>query len=476
MFMNTVLIVVCVILSAGIGLLLGIVFLSRKNRIKEQRIVELETQSQGSEKILNEIRQQVNNKDEIIEKMRRDLSAVEQSKTSAETKLEEALKNVEEQKKLLERAEEKLTTTFQALSGESLKSNNKAFIELAKETLETVLTKAKGDFGEKEESVKNIVNSLNDALKRYEQQVSELEKKRAADYGGLENQIKTLVMTNQQLQKETGNLVTALRRPEVRGRWGEVTLKRVVELSGMSEHCDFTEQVSVSTDEGRLRPDMIVHLPASREIVIDSKVSLDAFIDATTVTDEDQRKALIVKHSQHVRNHMKALTNKKYWDQFSQTPEFVVMFIPGESFLSAVLSVDHTLIEDGMENKVIIATPTTLIALLRAVAFGWRQEQIAKHAQEIATLGKEIYDRFEPFLGHVNKTGNYLSQATVSFNKMIMSLERRVMVSVRKFKELGAAGDKELPEAQPIEQIPMKAQEKNDTSENVEENDADDIK
>jgi Uncharacterized protein conserved in bacteria len=317
---------------------------------------------------------------------------------------------------------------------------------------------------------------LNDALKRYEQQVSELEKKRAADYGGLENQIKTLVMTNQQLQKETGNLVTALRRPEVRGRWGEVTLKRVVELSGMSEHCDFTEQVSVSTDEGRLRPDMIVHLPASREIVVDSKVSLDAFIDATAVTDEDQRKALITKHSQHVRNHMKALTNKKYWDQLSQAPEFVVMFIPGESFLSAALSVDHTLIEDGMENKVIIATPTTLIALLRAVAFGWRQEQIAKHAQEIATLGKEIYDRFEPFLGHVNKTGNYLSQATVSFNKMIMSLERRVMVSVRKFKELGAAGDKELPEAQPIEQIPMKAQEKNDTSENAEENDAEDIK
>lgn len=456
--MNTVLIMLCVILSAGIGLLFGVIFSSRKNRAKEQRIVELETQSQGTEKIINEIRQQVINKDEIIDKVRRDLSVVEQSKTSAETKLEEAVKSVGEQKKLLERAEEKLTTTFQALSGESLKSNNKAFIELAKETLETVLTKAKGDFGEKEESVKNIVSSLNDALKRYEQQVNELEKKRAADYGGLENQIKTMVLTNQQLQKETGNLVTALRRPEVRGRWGEVTLKRVVELSGMSENCDFTEQVSVTTEDGRLRPDMLVHLPANREIVVDSKVSLDAFIDAAEVTDEEQRKTLIIKHSQHVRNHMKALTNKKYWDQFSQTPEFVVMFIPGESFLSAALSVDHTLIEDGMENKVIIATPTTLIALLRAVAFGWRQEQIAKHAQEIATLGKEIYDRFEPFLGHVNKTGNYLSQATVSFNKMIMSLERRVMVSVRKFKELGAAGDKELPEAQPIEQIPMKAQ------------------
>ncbi len=456
--MNIALIVICIVLSVGIGLLAGIVIAFRKNREKDHRIIELESSAQGAEKVISEIRQQVIGKDEIIERMRREISNIEQAKTTAETKLDEAVRNVEEQKKLLERAEEKLTTTFQALSGESLKSNNKAFIELAKETLETVLSKAKGEFGEKEESVKNIVSSLTDALKRYEHQVNELEKKRASDYGGLENQIKTLVLTNQQLQKETGNLVTALRRPEVRGRWGEVTLKRVVELSGMSEHCDFTEQVSVTTEEGRLRPDMLVHLPANREIVVDSKVSLDAFIDAISVTDEEQRKVLIERHSQHVRNHMKALTNKKYWDQFSQAPEFVVMFIPGESFLSSALSVDHTLIEDGMENKVIIATPTTLIALLRAVAFGWRQEQIAKHAQEIATLGKEIYDRFEPFLGHVNKTSGYLSQTTVSFNKMIQSLEGRVMVSVRKFKELGAAGDKELPEIQPIEQIPMKAQ------------------
>jgi len=472
--MNIVLIAICIALSAGIGLLIGFVVASRKDHEKDHRITELQTQAQGAEKIATEIRQQLSNKEDAISQIRRDIVALEQAKTAAETKLEEATKNIEEQKKLLERAEEKLTTTFQALSGESLKSNNKAFIDLAKETLETVLSKAKGDFGEKEESVKNIVSSLNEALKRYEQQVGELEKKRAADYGSLENQIKTMVLTNQQLQKETGNLVTALRRPEVRGRWGEVTLKRVVELSGMSEHCDFTEQVSVTTEDGRSRPDMIVHLPASREIVVDSKVSLDAYIDATTVTDEEQRKGLIEKHSQHVRNHMKALMNKKYWEQFAQVPEFVVMFIPGESFLSAALSVDHTLIEDGMENKVIIATPTTLIALLRAVAFGWRQEQIAKHAQEIATLGKEIYDRFEPFLGHVNKTGGYLSQATVAFNKMVMSLERRVMVSVRKFKELGAAGDKELPEAEPIEQIPMKAQGQDDGKDNLIENDVDD--
>lgn len=468
--MNAILVVLCIILSIGIGFLVGFVLMYIKNRSKDKLIVELQTGSQSTEKLLNELRGQISFKEEILEKLRKENVRIEQVKTSAETKLEGSMHNVEEQKKLLEKAEEKLTTTFQALSGESLKSNSKAFIELAKGTLEAVLGKAKGEFGEKEESIKNIVTNLSDALKRYEQQVSELEKKRSSDYGSLDAQIKAVLSANQQLQKETGNLVTALRRPEVRGRWGEVTLKRVVELSGMTERCDFTEQVSVTTEEGFLRPDMIVHLPASREIVVDSKCSLNDFIDATSVTDEEQRKALIDKHAQHLRNHMKNLSNKKYWEQFEKVPEFVVMFIPGESFLSAALSVDHTLIEDGMENHVIIATPTTLIALLRAVAFGWRQEQIAKHAQEIANLGKEIYDRFEPFLEHINKTGNYLSQATVSFNKMIMSLERRVLVSVKKFKDLGATGDKELPEIQPIEQIPMRTQGKeNNSDDNIEE-------
>lgn len=456
--MDAWIILIIVVLAILVGYFIGYILTSLKNRKKDENISKLQMQNQATEQLIDELRQQATSKEESIEKLRNDMSSIQQAKATSDTKLEEALRNVDEQKKLLERAEEKLTTTFQALSGESLKSNNKAFIELAKGTLETVLSKAKGDFGEKEESIKNIVGSLGEALKRYEQQVSALEQKRASDYGGLDNQIKSLLVANQQLQKETGNLVTALRRPEVRGRWGEVTLKRVVELSGMSEHCDFTEQVSVSTDEGRLRPDMVVHLPVNREIVVDSKASLDAYIDAASSNDDDQKKILIEKHAQQVRIHMKMLSGKKYWDQFSKAPEFVVMFIPGESFLSAALSIDHTLIEDGMENRVIIATPTTLIALLRAVAFGWRQEQIAKHAQEIANLGKEIYDRFEPFLGHINRTGSYLSQATVSFNRMIMSLERRVLVSVKKFKELGAAGDKELLEVQPIEQIPMKVQ------------------
>jgi DNA recombination protein RmuC len=443
------------------GMIFGITVMYLAYRKKDDLLAELKGKIQIFEKTVDGLKSQISEKESNIGAIRNSLESAQHAKAVAETRLDEAGKSIEEQKKLLERAEEKMSTTFKALSGDSLKSNNKAFVELAKQTLETVLGKAKGEFGEKEESIKNIVTSLDQALKRYEQQVGELEKKRATDYGSLENQIKTLMMTNQQLQKETGNLVTALRRPEVRGRWGEVTLKRVVELSGMSERCDFTEQVSVTTEAGRLRPDMIVHLPAEREIVVDSKVSLDAFIDAVSCDEDSQKKVLIEKHAQHVRSHMKALSAKKYWDQFTKAPEFAVMFIPGESFLSAALSVDSTLIEDGMENRVIIATPTTIIALLRAVAFGWRQEQIAKHAQEIANLAKEVYDRFEPFLGHINKTSGYLSQATVSFNKMVMSLERRVMISVRKFKDLGATGGKELPELQPIEQIPMKSQLEN---------------
>lgn len=456
--MNILIFVISIILAISSGLLLGWIFFQAKSRAKANDVTGLQAQIQSADKVAEELRQQIVQRDTLIEKIRGELVLAQQAKTSAETKLEETLKSVEEQKKILERAETKLTTTFQALSGESLKSNNTAFIELAKSTLETVLSNAQGQLGKKEESIKSIVSSLDEALKRYQQQISDLEKKRASDYGSLESQINALLLANQQLQKETGNLVTALRRPEVRGRWGELTLKRVVELSGMSEHCDFNEQVSVDTDDGRLRPDMIVHLPTKREIVVDSKVSLDAYIDAVSVSNNEQRKILIEKHGQQVRKHMKVLSNKSYWDQLPATPEFVVMFIPGESFLSAALSVDPTLIEDGMESRVIIATPTTLIALLRAVAFGWRQEQIAKNAQEIANIGKEIYDRFQPFLEHINKTGNYLSQATVSFNKMVMSLERRVMVSVRKFKDLGAAGDKELPDIQPIEQIPMQQQ------------------
>lgn len=455
-------------LALGSGLILGYFLATIKHRKDDSELAAARARLSMSDSAISELRSSIAEKEARIETLRASLEAAQHDKAVTKTRLDEAMKSMEEERRLLASAEAKLTTTFQALSGESLKSNNRAFLELAKESLGIVLSDAKGELTKKEESIKNIVKPLEEALFKYEAQIGELERSRISAYANLENQIRTLVSSEAQLQKETGNLVSALRRPEVRGRWGEVTLKRVVELAGLSEHCDYTEQVSVETDEGRLRPDMVVHLPNDREIVIDSKVSLDAYLDAVACQDQEKRQGLIAKHAQQVKRHMKTLSEKGYWEQFPKAPEFVVMFMPGESFLAAALDIDGALIEQGMETRVIIATPTTLIALLRAIAFGWRQERLAKNSQQIAALGKEIYDRFQPFIEHMNRLGLNISQAVGSFNKMAMSLERRVMVSVRKFKELGASGDKDLPEIEQVEQIPMKAQDHHETGDMAE--------
>lgn len=447
------------IVSFAFGIVLGAFIVSTRYHRSAGAYAALTGKAEAQEASIAEFRRSLADKEAAAAEMREALQAARQDKAVAETRLAEAARNIDEQRLLLNDAQAKLTTAFQALSGESLKSNNKAFLELARESLGIVMGEAKSEFAKKEESIRNIVKPLEEALVKYETHISELERSRLAAYTGLEGQIRSLVTAEAQLQKETGNLVAALRRPETRGRWGEVTLKRVVELAGMSEHCDYTEQASVDTDEGRSRPDMIVHLPNERDIVIDSKVSLDAYLDAVPCQDAEKRAAFIARHCQQVRRHMRMLSEKSYWDQFPKAPEFVVMFMPGESFLAAALDVDNTLIEEGMKARVIIATPTTLIALLRAIAFGWRQERLAKNAQQIAVIGKELYDRFQPFLEHVNRVGSSLSQAGESFNRMVRSLESRVMVSIRKFKELGAAGDKDLPELQQMEEISLKSSE-----------------
>lgn len=388
--------------------------------------------------------------------LQKEILSLQTAKAVAETKFEESKKHLQEQQRILQDAQEKLTTTFQAIAGESLKSNNQAFVELAKQTLEATLQEAKGDMGRKEESIKSIIGPLQDSLKRYEAELKEIEGKRSTAYGSLEAQIHSLITTQQQLQKEAGNLVTALRRPEVRGRYGEVTLRRVAELAGMSDRCDFTEQVTTETEEGRIRPDMIVHLPGEREIVIDSKIALDAYLDAVACEDEDKKRDCLVRHAQQVRRHMKSLSGKNYWDQFENAPEFVIMFMPGEAFLNAALDLDQEIVEDGMKSRVILATPTTLIALLRAIAYGWRQEQITQNAQVVAELGKQLYDRFAKFVEHLNSTGNSLNQTITNFNQMVGSFEKRVLPNVRKFKELGATGNEEIESLDSIEQAPRR--------------------
>ena len=273
-------------------------------------------------------------------------------------------------------------------------------------------------------------------------------------YSGLTEHLKTLSSTQQQLQKETANLVTALRKPQVRGRWGEMTLRRVVELAGMSEHCDFAEQVTTDIEDGRQRPDLIVRLPADREIVVDAKVPLEAYLDAVAADTEDARKEAMTRHASHVRAHMNALADKRYWAQFTKAPEFVVMFIPGESFFGAAVDAEHSLIEDSLEKRVVLATPTTLIALIRAIAYGWRQEQIVKNTQEISDLGKQLYDRMKILVEHISDIGKGLEKANNSYNSAVGSMETRVLPSVRRFKELGAASSADIPIVKVVEITP----------------------
>jgi DNA recombination protein RmuC len=392
---------------------------------------------------------------EDLASVRDQLSSESQLRVAAETKLKETELNLEEQRKLLGEATARLTDTFGALSAEALKSNNQAFLALAKSTFETIQTHAKGDIESRQKAIDGLVAPLKESLDKYEKQVIEMEKSRESAYGRLDEQLKNLAGTNQQLQKETGSLVTALRSPQVRGRWGEMTLRRTAELAGMVEHCDFVEQESVTTDEGRQqRPDMIVNLPGGRRIAIDAKVPLQAFLDAAAATNEEERHAQLARHAQLVRGHMNQLASRGYSEQFDFSPEVVVLFLPGESFFAAALEEDRSLIEDAMERRVILSTPTTLIALLKAIAYGWRQEQMAENAQAISELGKQLYDRIKTFVDHFESVGGALGRAVDSYNKATGSLESRVLPSARRFKDLGAATGEEIVEIEPVDESP----------------------
>ena len=353
-------------------------------------------------------------------------------RVAAETRLAEIEKQLEAQRSLVEEAKSQLGDTFKALSSDALRDNAQAFVQSASQTLEP----------------------LREALRRYEEHLREIEGARQRAYGSLEEQLKSLLSSEQQLQRETGNLVTALRRPQVRGRWGELTLQRAVELAGMSEHVDYDQQVSTESEGGRLRPDMIVRLPAGRQVVVDAKVPLDAYLSAIEAQDEETRKSHLAQHCSQIREHIRKLAAKSYWEQFEPTPEFVVMFVPGESFLYAACSIDNTLIEQGMRDRVLLASPTTLVALLRAVAYGWRQEQIAKSAQEVSDLGGELYRRLRTFIGHLGNIGKRLDSATESYNAAVGSLERSVLPQARRFRDLGAAGGEEIPELEPLDTHP----------------------
>lgn len=367
------------------------------------------------------------------------------------TQLAEERKAAQEKLALLEDAQRKLSDAFQALSAEALRANNQSFLELAKANLEKFQESAQGDLQLRQQAIGELVKPLRESLDKVQAQIGEAEKARVSAYAGLTEQVQSLATSQTQLQAETGNLVKALRSPITRGRWGEIQLQRVVEMAGMLEYCDFVQQETAQTEEGRLRPDMIVRLPNEKSIVVDSKVSLQAYLDALEARDEESRVRHLRQHARQVAAHIDRLGEKQYWKEFSPTPEFVVLFLPGEPFFSAALEHDPSLIERGADRKVVLATPTTLIALLRAVAYGWRQDQLAKHALVIGELGRELYKRVGVLAGHFEDLRKGIERAATAYNKAAGTLESRVLVTMRRFKDLGIADESDIEEMQSIE-------------------------
>ncbi len=416
----------------------------------------LRSQAQRAEATVDELRKQLEIERDALMFLRQELSVVQQARVTAETRMEDTARQLTEQKNLLDHTRQELMGSFQALSGEALKQNSEAFLKLAAVSFETLHVKADSDLGQRQQAIDALVRPLQESLQRYAEQVRLLEQSRQSAYGGLDQHLRLLAESQQRLQQETGNLVKALRAPTVRGQWGELTLKRVAELAGMVDHCDFAEQPSVTGDEGRFRPDMVVQLPGGRHIIVDAKTVLSAYLDAHEAQNEAQQVEALRRHATQVKCRMDELSLKAYWTQFDRAPEFVVLFLPGEQFLGAALDQNPRLIEEGFANGIVLATPATLIALLRAVAYGWRQERMTAHAEEAGRLGKELYERMAVMAEHMNDVGQALGKSVSAYNRAVGSLETRILPAARRFKDLGVSSERDLPVLEPTEVVPRK--------------------
>lgn len=372
--------------------------------------------------------------------------------------LEEQIKNQDalqkERQQAFDAANAQLMQAFSELSNRSLKDNSENFLRLAEQHLSVHNEKAKRELGEREKAVETLVKPIRDALESSKKQIDELEKSRSEAYGGIRAQLETMQTSQKMLKQETQNLVNALRRPEVRGRWGEITLRRLVELAGMVEHCDFQEQVHSVGEGNVIRPDLIVNLPDGGQMVVDVKTPLDAYLEAVEAKDDAQRKLGLERHARNVRSHIRALAAKAYWSQFEQSPEFVILFIPGDQFLSAALNEQPDLIEYALSQHIMLATPTSLVALLKAVAYSWRQLSLADNAKEIRKLAEDLYGRLSTFVGHMNRVGKQLASSVEHYNKAVGSLERSVLPGARKFVELGVHEKREIEKLDTLDPVP----------------------
>jgi DNA recombination protein RmuC len=382
---------------------------------------------------------------------RGDVASLREELARTGAALEHERASADEKVALLEQAKEELSNAFKALSAEALRTSNTSFLELAKATLERFQVQARTDLEQRQQAVEHLVTPIRESLEKVDGQIRHLEQARSQAYGALFEQVRSLAATQERLRDETGNLVKALRAPQTRGRWGEIQLRRVCEMAGMLAHCDFVEQTTTSADGRLLRPDLVVKLPGGKNVVVDAKAPLQAYLEAIEAPDDETRTARMHDHARQMRQHVQRLSLKSYWEQFQPTPEFVVMFIPGESFYSAALEHDPTLIEDGVNQRVLMATPTTLIGVLKAVAYGWHQETVAESARAVSELGRDLHTRLATLGEHVVMLGKRLDGAVAAYNQTVGSLERRVLPAARRFADLGAGGQRDIPVLSPVE-------------------------
>ncbi|MEW6019683.1 MAG: DNA recombination protein RmuC [Pseudomonadota bacterium] len=462
--MNPALFILALLAGAGGGALLHL--LISRGKLKAAREAQAAASSYPAEiaardahiwsrdQQIGELRSRLAEREAGAERLRSEVSELTAENTRLRTVMEEERKAAQEKLELVNEARSKLAESFRALSAEALENNNRSFLDLAKTNLESYQKAATTELDARQKAINEMVSPVKESLQKVDSRLEAFAKERITAETELGSQLKHLALTQGELKSETARLVRALRTPNVRGRWGEIQLKRVVEIAGMLNYCDFEEQSSATTEEGRLRPDLLVRLPGGKNIVVDAKAPLEAYLNALECEDDAEKSACMASHARQIQDHMTKLSSKAYWDQFQPTPEFVVMFLPGETFFSAALEQDPHLIEQGVNQKIILASPTTLIALLRAIAYGWQQETLAQNAEEIKNLGKELFDRLCTFSGYLKDLGGSLDSAISHYNKAIGSLETRVLVSARKFNGLGLTSSKQVPDSRMIEKTP----------------------